>query len=518
MAGTRIGRHLSLATRRELIEAIAGRYHAAARTEKKQILDEFIEVTNFHRKHAIRVLRRVAAHLPSASDAPRARTYDEAVLQTLTLLWEAADRICGKRLKAAIPALLDSMERHGHLKLDAEVRRLVLAASAATIDRMLACTKDRSRQGRRKQGVNTPLRKSIAVRTFTDWNDPPPGFFEMDMVAHCGKSVAGSHVHSLVLTDIASAWTIAAPMLVREQTLIIMTVEELRRELPFPLLGLDVDNDSAFINSTLLGYCRERGIELTRSRAYKKNDQAWIEQKNGSVVRRMVGYGRLEGTRAVAELAQLHRAARLYVNFFLPSFKLQSKIRKGARLSRKYDKPATPYERLLASDKITDEQKDQLRQTFATLDPIQLLSQVREAQNRLAQLEAGAASVEPPATHTTVDQFVRNLGTAWKQGEIRATHRKRNAAPRSWRTREDPFEGVWPTIQQWLNEKPDALSKDLFERLQANLPKSFQPGQLRTLQRRVKEWRTTIARQLVLGAETGLPFVARNDTKETVFD
>jgi hypothetical protein len=131
--------------------------------------------------------------------------------------------------------------------------------------------------------------------------------------------------------------------------------------LPFPLLGLDVDNDSAFINSTLLGYCRERGIELTRSRAYKKNDQAWIEQKNGSVVRRMVGYGRLEGMRAVAELAQLHRAARLYVNFFLPSFKLQSKIRKGARLSRKYDKPATPYERLLASDKITDEQKDQLR-------------------------------------------------------------------------------------------------------------------------------------------------------------
>ncbi|HMF77650.1 MAG TPA: hypothetical protein VK604_18485 [Bryobacteraceae bacterium] len=305
-----------MATRRELIDAIAGRYHAAARRDKKQILDEFIEVTNFHRKHAIRVLRKVATHLPPASDAPRTRIYDEGVLQTLTLLWEAADRICGKRLKAAIPALLDSMERHGHLKLDAELRRLVLAASAATIDRMLACTKDTSKQGRRKQGVNTPLRKGIAVRTFTDWNDPPPGFFEMDMVAHCGKSVAGSHVHSLVLTDIASAWTIAAPLLVREQTLIIMTVEELRRELPFPLLGLDVDNDSAFINSTLLGYCRERGIELTRSRAYKKNDQAWIEQKNGSVVRRMVGYGRLEGMRAVAELAQLHRAARLYVNFF----------------------------------------------------------------------------------------------------------------------------------------------------------------------------------------------------------
>jgi hypothetical protein len=297
-----------------------------------------------------------------------------------------------------------------------------------------------------------------------------------------------------------------------------MTVEELRRELPFPLLGLDVDNDSAFINSTLLGYCRERGIELTRSRSYKKNDQAWIEQKNGSVVRRMVGYSRLEGMRAVAELARLHRVARLYVNFYLPSFKLQSKTRKGAKLSKKYDKPATPYERLLASEKISDEQKDQLRQTFATLDPIQLLSQVREAQNRLMQLAVGAESIEPPATSTTAEQFVRNLGTAWKQGEVRATHRKRNAAPRSWRTRKDPFADVWPTIQQWLNDKPDALSKDLFGRLQANLPNSFQPGQLRTLQRRVKEWRTTIARQLVLGAETGLSFAARKDTKETVFD
>jgi hypothetical protein len=167
MAGNRIGRHLSLATRRELIDAIAGRYHAAARTDKKKILDEFIEVTNFHRKHAIRVLRKVVAPLGPASNAPRARIYDEAVVGALTMLWEADDRICGKRLKAAIPALLDSMERHGHLKLDTEVRRLVLAVGAATIDRMLACTSDTSKQGRRKQGVNTPLRKSIAVRTFT---------------------------------------------------------------------------------------------------------------------------------------------------------------------------------------------------------------------------------------------------------------------------------------------------------------------------------------------------------------
>jgi hypothetical protein len=197
---------------------------------------------------------------------------------------------------------------------------------------------------------------------------------------------------------------------------------------------------------------------------------------------------------------------------------LQSKIRKGARLSRKYDKPTTPYERLLASDQIADQQKEQLRRTFAALDPIELLSQIREAQGRLAQFEMGRASVEPSPTDTGVDQFVRSLGTAWKQGEVRATHRKQITAPRSWRTRKDPFEDVWPTVQQWLNEQPDSISKDLFQRLQENLPDSFRPGQLRTLQRRVKEWRTTIARQLVLGAETEHPLTTRNNIKETVFD
>jgi hypothetical protein len=303
-------------------------------------------------------------------------------------------------------------------------------------------------------------------------------------------------------------------MLVREQTLITVTIEEIRNELPFSLLGLDVDNDSAFINSTLVGYCKEHGIELTRSRAYKKNDQAWIEQKNGSVVRKMVGYGRLEGMRAVAELAELHRAARLYVNFFLPSFKLQSKIRTGARLSRRYDKPQTPYQRLLASDRVTEQQKEQLRRAFATLDPVRLLHRIREAQGRITQLEVGGAPVGQPPAHSGVDQFVSHLATAWKNGEIRATHRKRPATPRCWRTREDPFEGVWSTVQQWLNEEPDATGKELFLRLQENLPGSFQGGQLRTLQRRVKEWRTAVAKQLVLGGETQLSHRDRNESEE----
>ena len=187
---------------------------------------------------------------------------------------------------------VESMEHHGHLCLDREVRERLLGMSAAKrLTVSLRPVRASAKQGRRRTSVNTPLRKSISIRTYEDWKNPPPGFFEMDMVAHCGNSVAGNHIHSLVLTDIASGWTEAAALIVREQTLVTMTIEELQARLPFPMLGLDVDNDSAFINETLLGYCRERKLELTRSRAYKKNDQAWIEQKNGAVIRKLVGYG-----------------------------------------------------------------------------------------------------------------------------------------------------------------------------------------------------------------------------------
>ena len=489
-----------MATRRELIEAVAARYRAAGREEKKEILDEFVKVTGFHRKHAIRVLKK-SPRPETREPRQRRRIYDEAVREALTIVWEAADRICGKRLHEGIAGLVDAMECHGHLGLEAEVRKRLLSMSAATMDRLLQTVRETGKQGRRKSGISTPLRKSIAVRTFGDWNDPPPGYFEMDMVAHCGKSMAGSHVHSLVLTDIASGWTEAVAMIVREQTLVIESVGDVRRKLPFGMRGLDVDNDSAFINDTLVGYCRDNKIELTRCRAYKKNDQAWIEQKNGAVVRRMVGYGRLEGAQSAAVLNQLFASARLFVNFFQPSFKLISKTRDGAKVTKKYHLPATPCERLLAHEDVSDECKEQLRRTLASLDPVRLLSEIREAQRTLAQLEAGVANAEAAQTNRELSGFVASLSTVWRDGEVRPTHRKRANGPRTWRTRSDPFEKVWPLVEQWLNEQPDANAKDLFLRLQKSTPEAFQCGQLRTLQRRVKQWRSEIARQLVLGIE-----------------
>jgi hypothetical protein len=247
---------------------------------------------------------------------------------------------------------------------------------------------------------------------------------------------------------------------------------------------------------------------LTRSRAYKKNDQAWIEQKNGSVVRRLVGYGRLEGVAATAALGTLHEVARLYVNFFQPSFKLKSKVRVGAKVKKQYHVPATPYERLLASDRITNECKDQLRRIFSTLDPVALLNRIREAQRNLAHDEVGSKNGKAAETSEELSRFVGSLSTAWREGEVRATHRKPATGPRHWRTRVDPFQGVWPLIEQWLNEQPDATAKALFHRLQAQKPTLFGPGQLRTLQRRVKEWRTAIGRQLVLGVSQNVEVLA----------
>ena len=201
-------------------------------------------------------------------------------------------------------------------------------------------------------------------------------------------------------------------------------------------------------------------------------------------------------------LNKLFTSLRLFVNFFQPSFKLRSKTREGAKVIKKYHPPATPCERLLERKDVSDECKQQLQRTLAALDPVQLLSEIREAQRMLAQLEVGVAPADPAPSTPELSGFVASLSTAWRDGEVRPTHRKRTNGPRTYRTRVDPFEAVWPQVLQWLHEQPDANAKDLFLRLQESKSGAFPPGQLRTLQRRVKQWRSEIARQLVFGLES----------------
>ena len=188
------------------------------------------------------------------------------------------------------------------------------------------------------------------MRTFDGWDDPPPGFVEADLVAHSGPTAKGSFVQTLTLTDIATGWTECAPLLVREQKLLTEMLGELCKLLPFALLGFDTDNDSVFVNETVRDYCLEAGVQFTRCRPYRKNDQDWVEQKNGAVVRHSVGYRRYEGLDAAAALARLYASRRLFVNFFQPSFKLAEKARDGGMVRKRYHAPLTPYQRLVADE------------------------------------------------------------------------------------------------------------------------------------------------------------------------
>ena len=205
-----------MAARREVLRVVKERYAGRCRSEKSRILDELVAVTGYHRKHAIRLLNQEEAEVDRPQRVGR-RIYDEAVREALIIVWETADRICGKRLKAALPSLVEAMERHGHVRLDAEVRRRLLAASASTIDRLLAPIREEAGRRKRHSGTTSAVRRKVPVRTFGDWGDPPPGFFEGDLVAHCGGTMAGSFVHTFVLTDIASGWTDGLPLLVRNR-------------------------------------------------------------------------------------------------------------------------------------------------------------------------------------------------------------------------------------------------------------------------------------------------------------
>ena len=226
------------------------------------------------------------------------------------MVWEASDRICGKRLKAALPSMVESLEKHGHLDLDPGVRRRLFSASAATIDRLLRPIREQA-GSRRKRKQKRKMAGRIPVRTFSDRKEPEPGYLEIDLVAHCGGTVTGSYISSLVVTGVCSGWTEAIPLLAREQSLVVTGLEAVSCVFPVPIRGINSDNDSVFINETLLSYCEDRGIEFTRSRAYRKNDQAWIEQKNGSVVRRFVGHERYSGPMAGQTMAHLYGAMRL---------------------------------------------------------------------------------------------------------------------------------------------------------------------------------------------------------------
>ena len=419
-----MGGGVSKMAKQELVATIRDRYRQSSRKDKGRILDEFTAITGHHRKHGIRLLSGTGDN--QGKQVVGRRIYDEAVREAVIVVWEASDRICGKRLKAALPNLVNSMERHGHLSLDPVVREHLLSASAATLDRLLKPIRPTGGSLRRRKR-RPYMGSQVPVRTYNDWNWPPPGFLEIDLVGRdsIGLLYPQPGIHSPVATDICTGWTEAVPLPAREQSPVvegpvIEGLEAIAKQLPFPVLGIDSDNDSVFINQTLIRYCAGRGIEFARSRACRKNDQAkndqaWIEQKNGSVVRRFAGYDRYSGRLAGQTMVHLYQAVRLQVNYFQPSFKLLEKIRDGARVIKRYSPPATPCDRLMQHDETSVVVKNQLREYRAGLDPVALLRSTREAQSAMAAMSSPQPQGVPHSE--SIDRFLARLPNLWQQGK-----------------------------------------------------------------------------------------------------
>jgi hypothetical protein len=508
---------MSFQARRELLVQTAGRYRAADHTQKSVILDEFVAATGYARKYAIRLLAHPVPPPAARIQRPRPRAYGPEVQEALVAAWAAANFICGKRLVPFLPQLVTALERHGHLTLTDQVRGQLLAISPATADRFLRPF----RQGDKPRGQVTTrpgslLKHQVPVRTFADWKENRPGFVEADLVAHCGGSTHGTYLNTFTLTDVATGWTECLPLIYRSQEEVLQALGRARQLLPFPLLGLDTDNGSEFLNVLLLEYCRREQITFTRGRAYRKNDQCHVEQKNGAVVRQVIGYDRYEGQQAYRQLTELYRALRLYLNFFQPSMKLLSKERDGAKVAKKYDRAQTPYQRVLASGVLTDATRQRLEGIYPALDPVKLRKQLETLQKAFWRhaLEATAEAPEStgrmpergspgdrdvtggmPGGDTQSTSVRISEGAAsivsGRQEQLDRRYRRsgRPRVPHTWRTRNDPFEEVWGEVEQWLDDEPERTAKSLLLELQQQYPGRYCEGQLRTLQRRVQEWR-----------------------------
>lgn len=383
---------MSVSSRRELLAVSAMRYKSASALERRSILDSFVSSTGYDRNYAISLL----CHPPSVPSGKcavrrRSKTYGRKTQMALESLWETAGCICGKRLVSLLPSLLEALERFGEIDLCPDVRLLLLAMSAATCDRLLARAREKHPHGlcTTKATPHLLLRSQVPVRTFSDWDEQRPGFMEIDLVAHCGDSARGTFLHSFDAVDVMTGWTICLPVPNKGQISVSKAIDELRKVLPFPLLGVDTDNGGEFINHNLVRYCAENAITMTRCRPYKKNDQCHIEQKNGNVVRTMIGYDRYEGPEAMLVLHKIYGLLADYQNFFQPSMKLISKSRDGARVTKCYDKAKTPYQQVLESPHIPSATKELLTARYLRINPAAVHRSIVRLQRQLRKLAVG---------------------------------------------------------------------------------------------------------------------------------
>lgn len=370
----------------EYVQKVRPRYQRSSKQGKQKILDEFVLVTNMHRKSSIRLLNRPCA-TGNGRRSGRPKEYGADAAAALATIWEASDRLCSGRLHPFLPEMIEILRRHGELQVGRDVEERLCRMSPSTMDRLLRS--HRRNGGRKPFSLTRPgslLKNCIPIRTFADWPENKPGYVETDLVAHCGDSAEGFFLHTLCAVDVDSGWTECLPVWGKTVTHVRQSIHRMRQNLPFRLLGIDSDNGGEFINHSLYNYCRDEKITFTRSRSYKKNDSCHVEQKNGNIVRRLVGYDRYVSKSAFECLGRTYSLIRLYINFFQPTMKLINKTRHGARVNKTYDTAQTPYQRLLQSGVLTEVRKTDLAAAYKGLNPLMLLKQINSSLQQLWHL------------------------------------------------------------------------------------------------------------------------------------
>lgn len=390
-------------SKREYLRSIYERYRQGRRAEKTAMLEEFCKVCGYNRKYAIWLLSRPLPQ-PNARRrrTQRSATYSKASIATLAKVWEASGYLCSQRLKAALPQWLPWIKKH--FKVNRELEKELLGISARQMDRRLFLHKRTVK--RRLYGTTRPgslLKHLIPIKT-DHWDVALPGYLEIDLVSHSGPSAAGEFIYTLDCVDIATGWVERQAVMGKGELGIVAALREIEQRLPFALRGIDSDNGSEFINNQLFNFCQRRAkgpsVQFTRSRPYKKDDNAHVEQKNWTHVRKLLGWDRYDTLAALKAINDLYGQLRIFQNLFQPSMKLSTKTRKGSRVIRRYDQPRTPWKRVLESSGKPGEQIQALKATLENTDPLELsrrIDQQLEILYGLARQRNGVSREKAPA-------------------------------------------------------------------------------------------------------------------------
>ena len=385
-------------SREQYMERVREEYRNADKKTKTRLLNEVRKRTRLKRKVLIGKLTHSPAPRVVKKRGPRKPAYDSQVTAALIKAWEMFDYPCGQRLAPALRQEVERLRKTKDLICSEEVAAKLREISPKTIDRLLAREKRvRCLRRNRNPSVHPLLYQKIPVKVASEWDTAEVGNVQVDYVLHGGRSTAGEYLHTISAADIASGWREGEPIAGRSQAATKEGLEGIRGRLPFRIRELHPDNDTGMINDLLWRYCQKARIKMSRSRPYQKNDNAWVEQRNWTHVRKVVGYRRMDTTGELMILRDLYTSLTLYKNFFQPTMKLKEKVRLAGKIHRKYDVPKTPYQRLLESGQIPAAARKRLEAQYESLSVADLRRRIEELQTRLFEYTARKNGAEPSA-------------------------------------------------------------------------------------------------------------------------